>query len=277
MNVWYWRYELVPRRRLSAIATDAPRQGALIRIDDGIADVHPWPELGDAPLETQLAKLAGGQTTALTRRSLEMAKIDGAARERGVSLFVGLTIPESHWPGPDPPEGFDTVKLKSIERIPAGVRLRFDFNARLTPEQFLMIAEGLPGDRIDFVEDPCPYDGGTWSALRQATGLRLALDRFVAEEGVDVLVVKPAIQDIPDTNKELVITSYMDHPVGQFGAAYFAALHPSRRCGLFTHVLYEPEAFIEMIRSDGARLLPPEGTGVGFDDLLARLPWKKLA
>lgn len=264
--IWHHQYSLSPQRR-----------GALIRVGSGFADVHPWPELGDAPLETQLANLARGETTPLTRRSLELAKIDGEARERGVSLFDGLTIPESHWPGPDPPESFDTVKLKSIERIPPRVRLRFDFNAKLTPEQFLMIAEGLPRERIDFVEDPCPYDGGTWSALREATGMRLALDRFAADEGVDVLVVKPAIQDIPRTNKEVVITSYMDHPVGQFGAAYFAAKFPSRRCGLFTHVLYERNAFSETIRADGARLLAPEGTGVGFDELFEKLPWKKLA
>ena len=107
--------------------------------------------------------------------------------------------------------------------------------------------------------------------------MRLALDRFVADEGVDVLIVKPAIEEIPETNKEMIITSYMDHPIGQFGAAYFAALHPAPRCGLFTHVLYERNEFIEAIRTDGARLLPPEGTGVGFDDLLERQPWKKLS
>ena len=264
--IWFCEYALSPQRR-----------GALIRVGSGFADVHPWPELGDLPLETQLAMLARGETTSLTRRSMSMARIDGTARERGVSLFEGLTIPESHWPGPDPPPEFDTVKLKGIERIPPRVRLRFDFNAALTPEQFLMIAEGLPADRIDFVEDPCPYDGGTWSALREATGMRLALDRFVADEGVDVLIVKPAIEDIPQTNKEMIITSYMDHPIGQFGAAYFAALHPAPRCGLFTHVLYERNEFIEAIHADGARLRPPAGTGVGFDDLLERQPWKKLS
>src|SRR5205823_378269 len=83
--------------------------------------------------------------------------------------------------------------------------------------------------------------------------------RSGCSEGVDVLIVKPAIQEVPQTKKEMIITSYMDHPVGQFGAAYFAALHPAPRCGLFTHVLYEKNEFIERIRSDGARLLPPEG------------------
>ena len=263
--MFYWKYSL-----------SAQRHGALIRDGGGFADVHPWPELGDAPLDDQLAKLARGEMTALTKRSLELPRIDGEARERGVSLFAGLTIPLSHWPGADPPPEFDTAKIKSIERIPDRVRLRIDFNSKLRPEEFLLIAEGLPRERIDFVEDPCPYDGATWTALREQTGLRLALDRFAADEGVDILIVKPAIQEIPRTQKQIIITSYMDHPVGQFAAAYFAALHPAPRCGLFTHVLYEKNEFSERIRSNGARLLPPDGTGIGFDELLERLPWKLL-
>ena len=273
--MWIHRYTLVPRRSLSPLAGARPREGALLRIDNGFADIHPWPELGDAPLDEQLAWLARGSTTALTARSLYCAAMDGAARRAGRSLFEGRTIPHSHWPGDDPPADFDTVKLKSIEGIPPNVWLRIDFNARLTPEQFIYMAEALPHDRVDFVEDPCPYDAGTWSALRETTGLRLALDRGVAEEGVDVLVVKPAVQEVPRTSKEIVITSYMDHPVGQFFAAYAACDFPGTH-GLFTHVLYEPNEFSETIRAEGARLLPPEGTGIGFDDLLEQLPWKAL-
>ena len=276
--IWYSEYELQPRRALSAIAAPGPRRGALIRIGGGFADVHPWPELGDAPLEMQLAALARGQTTPLTRRSLEMAAIDAQARDRRESLFDGVAIPESHWPGDDPPREFDTVKLKGIERIPPKVRLRIDFNSMLRPEEFMLIAEGLPHDRIDFVEDPCPYDPDVWTALREQTGLRLALDRTIAEEGVDVLVIKPALQDVPRTGKEIVITSYMDHPVGQLHAAAIAArAGTSSRCGLVTHVLFEPNPFSERLRLDGARLVPPAGTGIGFDDLLQQLPWKKLA
>lgn len=281
--MWIWRYTLTPLRPLSPVAGARPRQGALLRDGRGFADIHPWPELGDGPLEEQLARLARGETTPLTRRSLEMARIDGDARAAGVSLFRGLTIPASHWPGADAPAGFDTVKLKGIERIPSGVRLRIDFNRSLSAEAFLMIAEGLPHERIDFIEDPCDYDPAVWGALREQTGLRLALDRSSEYGGVppiaavDVLVIKPAIEEVPEDAREKVITSYMDHPVGQFGAAYFAAKFGSARCGLFTHVLFEPNEFIERIRADGARLLPPDGTGVGFDDLLERLPWKKLS
>lgn len=228
------------------------------------------------PLGEQLARLARGETTPLTRASLHLARLDGDARARGVSLFEGLTITESHWPGDDPPDTFDTAKLKGAASIPPRVRLRIDFNGTLTPDAFLRIAETLPRERIDFIEDPCVYDEHTWRELRDRTGLRLALDR---QPGIaDVLVHKPALSDaFPRFDGEIVVTSYMDHPVGQFGAAYVAATHRvSTRCGLFTHVLYESNAFIDAIRADGARLLAPAGTGIGFDELLARLPWKTL-
>jgi len=273
----YWRYELKPKRRLSAVAADGPRHGALVRIDGGIADVHPWPELGDTPLDEQLAMLARGETTPLTHASLQFARLDAAARREGRNLFDDLAIPPSHWPGPDPPDGFDTVKLKSIDRIPDHVRLRIDFNATLTPDEFVRIAATLPSERIDFIEDPCPYDASTWLDLRARTGLRLALDRAVAKEGVDVLIIKPALQPIPNTEAEVVVTSYMDHPIGQLCAAYAAARASiTTTCGLITHVLYENDPFIERMRIEGTRLVPPGGTGWGFDDLLASLPWRRL-
>ena len=73
-----------------------------------------------------------------------------------------------------------------------------------------------------------------------------------------------------------VLVRSVIEPRGE-GAAWVAATHRSAaRCGLFTHVLYEPDPFLERIRSEGMRLVPPEGTGVGFDDLLEAIPWKTL-
>jgi o-succinylbenzoate synthase len=281
--MWFWRYELHPRGRLSAVAGTGARHGALIRVGEGYADVHPWPELGDAPLEEQLARLARGETTSLTRRSLKFASIDGDARMRGVNLFDGLTIPESHWPeaAGDVPAAFDTVKIKmrrgaSIDPAVSRFRLRLDYNATLTPAEFL--DERLPRDSIDFIEDPCPFDRATWAELRRRSGLRLALDRGTDDDmSVDVLVVKPAVQDVPHSAKEIVVTSYMDHSIGQLAAAWVAAgKATSARCGLLTHLLFELDPFFERLRIDGARLVAPAGTGLGFDDLLVKLPWKKL-
>src|SRR6185436_7313538 len=117
----------------------------------------------------------------LTRASLRLARIDADARARGVSLFAGITIPESHWPGDDPPDAFDTVKLKGASSIPPRVRLRIDFNATLTAAELIRIAQTLPKERIDFIEDPCPYDETIWRNLREQTGLRLALDRAATQ------------------------------------------------------------------------------------------------
>lgn len=284
MGVWFHRYSLNPRRRLSGVARPGPREGALLRFDDGFADLHPWPELGNATLDEQLAALRRGHPTPQVRASRRLAAADGDARRRGVSLFAGLTIPESHWTGPDPVSGFDTAKVKGVEDLPDGVRLRVDFNATLDADEFLAVAARLPRERIDFVEDPVRFDPATWRALRKATGLRLALDlaaphgRFAESDGVDVIVHKPAVHErFPEFEGEIAVTTYMDHPVGQFGAAWVAASNRvSPRCGLFTHVLFQPDPFIERVCADGARLLPPAGTGVGFDDLLEALPWKAL-
>lgn len=288
MRLWAHRYRLMPKRRLSGLAADGAREGALLRLRtdsgaEGFADLHPWPELGDLSIEAQLTMLARGETTEQSRASLHLAEVDAEGRARGVSLFEGLTIPASHWPGNDPPDGFDTVKIKGVTSVPDHVRIRIDFNATLASAEFLAIAETLPKERIDFVEDPCSYNAETWAELRNATGLRLALDLagdYCGSErrSYDVLIHKPALRcEWPEVTCEIVVTSYMDHPIGQFGAAYVAASHASGAlCGLVTHVLYEPDAFIECIERNGARLLPPKGTGLGFDDLLENLPWKTL-
>ena len=280
--MWISRYELRPRQRLSAIAAAGPRQGALLRHHDGFADIHPWPELGDLPLEEQLSLLARGEETSLTAASVRFARIDGAARRERRSLFEGVTVPESHWPSAagEVAHGFDTIKVK----MPGGVlpshgRLRLDFNATLRADEFERVARSLPLERLDFVEDPCPYDAQAWSSLRTRLGLRLALDRMIASEGVDVLIVKPAVQSVDSfpSGMEIVITSYMDHPVGQLHAAAVAArAATSDRCGLVTHLLYERNAFSEQLSLAGSRLVPPKGTGIGFDDLLERLPWERL-
>lgn len=281
MQIWFHRYELKPRRALSGIARPGVREGALLRIDGGYGDLHPWPELGDASLDEQLAILSRGDSTSQTRATMRLAVVDAEARARGVSLFEGLTIPRSHWPGNDPPEDFDTAKVKGGAALPERVRLRIDFNATLTAQGFLEVARTLPRERIDFVEDPTVYDEMEWRELGAASGLPLALDLAASWNvgtGFDVLVHKPAVQpEFPRFGGEIVVTSYMDHPVGQMGAAWVAATHDvSARCGLFTHVLFEGDPFIERVRAEGSRLLQPDGTGVGFDDLLGKLAWKRL-
>ena len=93
----------------------------------------------------------------------------------------------------------------------------------------------------------------------------------------DVLIVKPALEEIACSDAEIVVTSYMDHPIGQLCAAYAAATAGiTSTCGLVTHVLFENDPFIERMRIDGTRMVAPGRTGWGFDDLLETLPWQEL-
>ena len=169
---------------------------------------------------------------------------------------------------------------------------RVDFNCTLTPEEALQFWEMLPAamrQRIDFVEDPCYYDVTAWQSLQDA-GMPLAYDMPVQNEGSIpaqtstpmMRIVKPARHQ--STKGHPVFTSYMDHPLGQCWAAYNAAVFYTGKpaeevplCGLVTHHVYRPNAFSEEMGMNITPAFPvPAGTGLGFDKLLAALPWKKL-
>ncbi len=292
--------------RLVARADGRHRLGALLRVtfDDGVrgyADVHPWPELGDAPLDRQFGALAAGRPEPLAARSLELARADGEARAEGRSLFEGLTVPPSHASLPfgftperlaqAVAEGYDRVKLKGWDFTPddlqlfcaSGLRFRLDFNARLDHEAVERLLDGW-GDLgwIDWLEDPCPYDPAAWTSLRSRA--RLALDFERGETGFDVRVVKPA-RDAPlfplPSSPRLAFTSYLDHPVGQLGAAWAAAQAvatglPVETGGLVTHEVYEPTEFSRLLGVQNARLIPPGGPGLGFARELEALEWRTL-
>jgi O-succinylbenzoate synthase len=301
--IWYWPYELKPRRTLGVLGGSASRRGALIRVDDGFADVHPWPEVGHQPLDGQLELLGRGESTPLTAQSLRMARLDAEARAAGRSLFEGLRIPDSHFLitgsvrdhdlSAIEQAGFRKVKLKTggaPSRLPSlgtGMKLRLDFNASLSAESLRRFLEEARPDlgAIDFLEDPTPYDARLWEELASRYGCRFAADTVDGDRGAAVRVIKPAWrseQTLLDTRQEIVFTSAMDHPIGQMGAAFIAARTAKSlvgrvaECGLLTHELFETTEFSERIVAKGPRLEPSSGAGIGFDDLLLKLPWKKL-
>jgi hypothetical protein len=177
-------------------------------------------------------------------------------------------------------------------------RLRFDFNGLLTPQEFLAFLGALPEklrQLIDFVEDPVGETSEPdWIELLKRSSVPLAVDRCAQSRG-DWLVLKPAAQDpngvlsrfsgVPGAHGEkktqICVTSYLDHPVGQMGAALEGALllqrlAPVTAAGLASHFSYENNEFSECLLMNGSRLLPAPGFGVGFDDLLERQEWKAL-
>lgn len=311
MRVTYCPYELKGR------APFGDRTGALLRWEwpdgkVGYSDCHPWPELGDAALDQQLSLLKEGTLTTLTTRSHYFAAIDAEAREANTSLFADFSSPSNHWLVCDLsesiPEGFKRVKVKVgrdpshelpklkrlFYKLPDGVKVRLDFNARLDKGGFLQYMESISlyHDQIEFIEDPFPYDPSEWSQVQQSFAISLACD-FESEKTINekdshqIHVIKPAVQDVfpfmNDKARKWVVTSYLDHPLGQLAAAYVAgqlAKEPTNQlltCGLLSHTVYQTNEFSEQLSVEGDRLIvPKDGTGFGFDDLFYTLEWRPL-
>ena len=173
------------------------------------------------------------------------------------------------------------------------LRFRIDFNGCLEPSAFNKFIEFMPLKlyrAIDFIEDPCPYDAATWSTASERWGIPLALDKGwqSATTGFEAVVIKPTRRDWRSVaslhpDRTLVFTSAMDHPIGQMFAAYEAATAYQELGtrvglgGLCTQHLFETNAFLERVSSPGGCLQSdPTGGGLGFGDLIERLPWRRL-
>lgn len=324
MKLSFYNYELVP---LATKKQAAVRKGALLKVEfidgtTGFADCHPWPEHGDLPLQQQLEKLKNGATTPLIERSLYFAEMDAITRSFKKSAFENLQVPKSNWLITNLEETtreeietaarnqFTCFKIKvgncvdqellclhqiSEWLIAFGTdfKFRLDFNLKLTQAEFLNFLSRSKSlyERIDYIEDPFPFNIKQWAAIQKQYGMRLACDfhshlAINHPEAATVLVVKPAIQDEAifleslNADQYLVITSYLNHPLGQVAAAYAAALCYAKSpkqvgvCGLATQHLYEPNPFSELLTVTETRLNAPSGTGMGFDQLLEELAWE---
>ncbi len=310
------RYRLKSRGFLNAISHRREFEGALIEVDGGFGCIHPWPELGDPPLEKCLADLAGECRWPIVRRALRCVEFDRAARVLDESLFEEMEVPESHatLAKGDVAEiaaavgaGFTIIKLKCGRDLAAeakflddmageypALKWRLDFNESPTPEQaaeFLLGLSEKTRNAIDFAEDPCPYSTSAWTDLRKKTRVKLAVDREAAplSGAAQVMVIKPAMDEpfllgeaAISHSQRVVLTSYMDHPFGQAFAAWEAARLELQFpglvgvCGLQTHHLFEPNDFTKALGPWSPKFKIPAGTGLGFDDQLDALPWTRL-
>lgn len=302
-DFWIWEYELCTAGALNSTTTRKAYEGALVRAGAGYGCLHTWPELGDPTLKECLKDLGGARETPIVRRTLDCIWADGRARVEKRSLFDGLKVPESHATLPMLNEmvlceavekGFTHVKVKggkgggqdmcrvrSMIRLFPGLKWRIDFNERGEAGELLEELSSWSEQEkaaIDFLEDPVPYFGEDWGRIVSESGLEMALDRQLESDRGDaaVRVVKPAIQEMTSGGR-VVVTSYMDHPLGQTFAAWEAArAGVTEICGLQTHELFEKNEFVEALGNATPEFKIPNGNGLGFDDLLESLPWTKL-
>ncbi len=285
----------------------------------GYADLHPWPEFGDVYLKEQLKVLAeylkSNQQTPLSKlqkQSLHFSHLDAKARAEKKSVFEGLEVPNSHYLITREEqiseenllavtqEGFQKIKVKvGGEPLIAAIsfselarntsqKLRLDINAQWSASEFKFFADKIPHEykmRIEFVEDPFHSAQDHWALLSETYGMKFARD-FETGDAYGVRILKPAAEDIFEIARaekaDFVVTSYLDHPLGQMSAAYAAAKLKHQygdrvlECGLLSQNLYEESEFSAALPVKGPRFKKVEGTGFGFDELLKQVRWQSI-
>lgn len=270
----------------------------------------------------------------LFRKTLQMAYADAQARKNRCSLYMQPALLRSHYLISDI-KSFDFSSLKKLlsaeyrifklkvhpnmktneeffDRFQAcvgssldeNIKFRFDFNAKFDlsfVNNFLSFYKKKYNFKIEFIEDPVPYDKKKWEELRGHFDIPLAIDfewgNFLGslskkplELPFEVIVLKPSYQDLDsiikrfkDYNVRFVITHFMDHVVGRMHAVAEAQkVHHQWGKGLFLECGFKGAergqfaSGLDMhddawVRVDGSQY------GVGFDKELAALDWDDIS
>lgn len=327
MKISYSPYTLKPVQHLSALAHQGDRYGVLLKVEwpDGLvgyADLHPWTEFGDPTWEEQLAGIRQGHISTMLEQSIWMARKDAQLRQQAKNAFEGLTTVKNNYiisdimTEPDSlvarlkSEGFETVKLKvgrdlqkeaeliSLLGRDGAFKLRLDFNAVgtwQTYERFMSSLDKVALQRVQYVEDPFPFDPQAWTEAKRFAPI--AIDNEISKVDLkklkgkpfDVVILKPAKMDVSSTvqnciihDLKITVTSYMDHPVGVIHALAIASdlkkAHPQRilDAGCMTIKLFQMDAYSAEVVVSGPYLKRPPGRGIGFDQFLAKEPWTQV-
>lgn len=234
MKIWFSSYQLYPKGSLNSLTKTKFRKGAILRVrfDDesvGYADLCPFSEMGDRPLELELKQISNNMPSDLAARSLYFARMDAEARSKKQSLYDPNVRIKNHFLITDifrfdldrvsliEASGYSEFKIKMGRDLPletqlveklsnrfsSSTRIRLDFNASMSREGFTDWFEKNQGwlrSSLEFIEDPFSYDARSWLEVSQKYGIAFALDQAAepistGAEGARVIVVKPAVQD----------------------------------------------------------------------------------
>lgn len=292
------------------------------------------PALADHLISLQSKGNKLSRLTPLTERAVQNAFIDAQYRQKKQSFLTGVEqvtnnallldiLDETVSGHPSRTrdlagylnglehEGFTHLKIKVgqdssrevlvVKQIlnTSKLLLRLDANAKFTYDEahsFLLQLTPEERTKIEYFEDPCPFDQKDWAHLRALVPIALdwqaeaALAKQLPSNCWDVVVVKPSRSDLNFWIKQaqkhqtkITITSAMDHPLGVLMALGFAHKlqqefqNLSMVAGCQTIELYQSDDFSARIKRIGPRMnLVDQETsyGLGFTALLESQKWK---
>jgi o-succinylbenzoate synthase len=295
MKVLYSTYFLNKKNKLNAIDSGQVQTGALIKVVDhnqnwGVADLCPWPQLQDSPLQSEIK-----QKGSLYQRAFELALEDLSARKERRSLLQNkwiknnILVTDYNSFNFQAPQYFGkTLKVKGdqnlevllekLNSVAESIKLRIDFNSSLNEEQYEKFLNSMQVKKsIEYVEDPTPFNLKNWKKWNQKIPLAADFEK-ASNECFQVKIFKPSRERKPEF-KNFTITSSMDHPVGVAHALRFAQDCAQNVSGLLTLDLYEKTPFDRyfIYRNDDEINFAPENLsdfGIGMTAELEKLIWK---
>lgn len=315
MNLYYSPY-LLEFNKFFKASHSSVVNGALLalELEDGslgYSCLQSWPHLGDLNIQTMFLNYQKNIVDPILQNSILMAVKDAKARAIHKSLWDKDLQIENHYLIHDILKlsdkeimdiaefGFKTLKVKISKNarmdlihlqnlvydLSDSLNYRLDFNAQLNSYEFKELTDLLEPilDRIDCMEDPFSDNLFLWNDYIQK-GYSFASD-FITLNPAELncsLVFKPArdsLLTLKDCSNKILVTSYMDHPVGQCHAAISSQdIDRDSLLGLgcASHLVFEKNEYSERLQLKNSIFKEQDGLGIGFDDLLMKESWKKL-
>lgn len=293
LQIWIHYYALKRKVKPNALTSAAADQkGVLIKIQDengneGFADLCPWPSLGDATLDEELASQGP-----LFQHAMNLANHDLHARKEKIVLVSESPIKNNILISDfrDLKGDFDysdvTVKIKGnehvsdfakflVENISRFKKIRIDFNNCISEFSFSEFINLLNEDvlaKIEYVEDPFLFNRDQWS--QHSAKVRLVLDwKQTEDQNWPIRIWKPS-RETKMSCLDFSMTSSMEHPVGLVHGLHFAQRFPEKTHGFLTNSVYEDNEFTKDFTVDKDQLIyKSDGYGIGFTTLLNKINW----
>ncbi len=276
-------------------ATTKP--GTLLKVTEGsfwgVADLICHPELGEATYADEIKNRGS-----LFLRTVELAKEDLQARKQRVSLLCAEPVKNNYLVTDVAKADLtlfagESVKIKGgtdirllSEKLNAsgdGVKIRLDFNSKLSQaqfENFLNLLTEPTIKKIEYIEDPTVICE-SWRTWNRRVPLAFDFQQTAYDSQLArYRILKPCREAIPRGLENFTLTSSMGHSVGLAHGLRIAQQLAVNDSGFLTLDVFEDDGFHRYFEVNKNRIGFTEEArrdhGIGMTDQLNRLEWTAL-